>query len=218
MTTGSASAGERDDDPLSTARSFLKADQIPPAGVGAYGVVSLQSKATEETNARLIRICKAYVAHFPLRSSLPSSVALGDQMVTVWPVTDPTHAALKRDDCRFAVDNYDLYAGQAAISDARRQRGKVDGEGPFLIGWSPSDSRGRPDRLVLVVDLSEANSQASIDHAFRFWKQKVVDDPAMWRQGFSMERLRLSLRDFIDKYGVDLVNAVKLSRGASAPP
>jgi hypothetical protein len=71
---------------------------------------------------------------------------------------------------------------------------------------------------VLVVDLSERDSRASIDHAFRFWKQKVVDDPAMWRKGFSMERLRLSIRDFIDKYGVDLVNAVKLSSGASAPP
>jgi hypothetical protein len=156
-------------------------------------------------------VCEAFKAYFPRQSDLPSSVRISDQMLTIWPLEAPDAPLALADDCRFAVDRYDLYGGQSAIGDAQRQGGAVSGEGPFLIGWSPSNSRGVRDRLVLVVDLSGLNSQESINQAFHFWQLKVVEDPALWRRGFSPERLRLSLRDFLDRYGSDLLSVVKIT-------
>src|SRR5438445_803880 len=77
----------------------------------------------------------------------------------------------KKDDCDYVVAHYDLNASEAAISDARLQHASFDGEGPYLVGWSPSNTRGVPDKLVLVVDMSADNSQALIDHKFLFWKE-----------------------------------------------
>ena len=54
--------------------------------------------------------------------------------------------------------------------DAEQQGAKLDGPGPFLIGWSPSNSRGIPDKVVLVVNMSSFESQDSFDNAFFFGK------------------------------------------------
>jgi hypothetical protein len=132
-------------------------------------------------------------------------------MLTVWPLDEPGAPQAKADDCVFAVTHYDLYGGLSAIADAGKQGAKVDGEGPYLIGWSPSNTRGLSDKLVLVVDMSGLDSQDSFNKSFLFWQKKVVENPEMWRYGFSIEKLRLSLRDFADQYGQDILNAVKLT-------
>jgi hypothetical protein len=67
-----------------------------------------------------------------------------------------------------------------------------------------------PDHLVLVVDMSADNTQARIDRAFSFWKDKIVEDPALWRSGFSVERVRAAIHDFADQYGSDFLAAIKL--------
>lgn len=197
------------DAPLTPARAFLKATDIPPAGFGAYGVVSFAALPTTDTRPRLMMICEAFKAHFPRNVDVPQSVPIGDRMLTVWPVRDPER--LRTDDCAVALAQYDLFAAQSAIADAKRQGGQLNGPGPYLIGWSPSHSRGQPDRLVLVVNLSELNTQARINEAFRFWRQRIVDDPELWRRGFSLERLKLSLRDFADRYGEDLTEVIELT-------
>lgn len=195
--------------PLTPARAYLQAADIPPKGYGAYGIVSFAALPTAGTRSRLSMICEAYKAHFPATSDLPRTVQIGDRMLTVWPVKDASK--VRSDDCAAALSQYDLYPAQSAISDARRQGQRLDGQGPFLIGWSPSHSRGLPDRLVLVVDLSDLNTQPRIDEAFRFWRQKIIDDPQLWRGGFSIERLRLSLREFADRYGKDLTEIIKIN-------
>lgn len=198
----------RSDAPLTPARAYLAAANIPPQGYGAYGVVSLTALPTANTRLRLTMICESYKAHFPANSDVPPTVQITDRMLTIWPVKDPSK--VRSDECAAALSQYDLYAAQSAISDAKRQGQNLDGQGPFLIGWSPAQSRGRPDRLVLVVDLSDLNSQSRIDEAFRFWRHKIIDDPELWRRGFSLERLRLSLRDFADRYGRDLTEIIKV--------
>ena len=62
-----------------------------------------------------------------------------------------------------------------------------------------------PDKLVLVVDLSSFESQDSVDSAFLFWQQKIVQDPMLRRLGFSVEGIRLAIRDFVDRYGQDVM-------------
>ena len=70
----------------------------------------------------------------------------------------------------------------------------------------------RPDAVVLIVDMSGLESQASLNDAFRFWQQKVVEDPSLWRNGFSLESLRLAIRDFADHYGESIMGALKFWR------
>jgi hypothetical protein len=84
----------------------------------------------------------------------------------------------------------------------------VSGRGPFLIGWSPSSSRGVPDAVVLVIDMSLFESQASFDDAFRFWQRRIVEDPELWRSGFVVWRIRNAVRDFADEYGDAILKAL----------
>jgi hypothetical protein len=115
-------------------------------------------------------------------------------MITVWPIDDPDTEQIKNDDCDYALDHYDLIASEAAISDAQLQRATFEGEGPYLVGWSPSNARGVPDKLVLVIDMSADNNQARIDQKFLFWKKQIVENPSRWRKGFSIKRVRAAIR------------------------
>jgi hypothetical protein len=208
-----APAGARPDTALVLARAYVRAADIPPQGVGAYGVVSLRAKATPSNRQRLLRLCAAYQAYLPPQASLPASVKIGDQMLTIWPLENPSAPQARADDCGYAVDGYDLYGGQAAIRDAERQGAKLDGDGPYLLGWSPSDTRGVPNTLVLVVDMSSFESQDSFNQAFLFWQKKVVENPELWRHGFEIASFRLALRDFSDHYGDAILQAIKLIGG-----
>jgi hypothetical protein len=188
-------------------RAYLRSSEIPPPTVGAYGVVAFRAKPTPASRSRLLMTSTAFVASIEAQKSLPSTVAVSDQMLTIWPLDDPSSPNAEKDDCDFAIDHYDLYAADTAIADAETQGAKFGDDGPFLIGWSPSNTRGVPDKLVLVVDMSRYSSQDSFDHAFQFWKQEIVENPALWRTGFSIEAIRLAARDFADHYGDTILKA-----------
>jgi hypothetical protein len=188
-------------------RAYLKSSDIPPSGIGAYGIVAFRAKPTSASRNRLLMTCAAFVASIPPQKSVPGSVRVSDEMLTIWPLDEPASPSAARDDCNFAIDHYDLYGGDSAIADAERQGAKFGADGPFLIGWSPANSRGAPDKLVLVVDMSRYDSQDSFNQAFQFWKKKIVEDPALWRGGFSIEALRLAVRDFADHYGDTILTA-----------
>ena len=195
---------------LHPARVFMAGPDIPPAGVGAYGVVALKSTPTPSDTARLTAACTAFLSHLPPQSDLPATVPLSEQMLTIWPLRPAGQAAAEQGSCPDMLANYQLDAGLSAIADAATGTNHLDGRGPFLIGWSPSNMRGVKDAVVLVVDMSTLDSQASFNDAFLFWQQKIVEDPTLWQHGFSSEKLRLSLRDFVDHYGGSIQDAVKM--------
>jgi hypothetical protein len=192
-------------------RGYMRAGDIPPPWVAAYGVVAFRAKSTDTNRSRLLRVCQSFKAYLPRQESIPASVSLNEQMITIWPLDDPSAAEAQKDDCEFAIDHYDLYGGISAIQDAQSQTGTIDGRGPFLIGWSPSSARGVPDKVVLIVDLSSFDSQSSFDEMFLFWQKKVIENPDLWRSGFAVEHLRLAIRDFVDLYGSDILSAIKLT-------
>jgi hypothetical protein len=134
-------------------------------------------------------------------------------MVTIWPIVNPEAKEIASDDCNYAVDKYDLFGGTSAIQDAEQQNASLSGRGPYLIGWSPSNTRGQPDKVVLVYDMSGFESQDSFDRAFMFWQQKVVSDPRLWRNGWSYEQIRVSVRDFFDTYAQSALDAIKIFGG-----
>jgi hypothetical protein len=201
--------------PLQPVRAYLRAKDIPPAGAGAYGLVVFQSRPTPASRAKFIMVCRAFVAFFPRNET--SSVPVKDQMITVWPLDNPDAKQAIKDDCDYVLDHYDLVASEAAIRDAQKQHANFEGEGPYLVGWSPSKARELPDALVLVVDMSADNTQADIDNKFRFWKNKIVEDPSLWRNGWSVEAVRVAIHNFADEYGQAMLDAIKLIGGDQKP-
>jgi hypothetical protein len=139
-------------------------------------------------------------------------------MVTIWPLHHPEAVSADNANCDTLIDDYDLFGADAAIADAERQNAKFGDDGPFLIGWSPSSTRGQPDKLVLVMDMSHLNSQDSFDREFIAWKQKIIEDPSRWRNGFSLEDLRLAVRDFLDDYGQPIMTAFSSRSAEAATP
>jgi hypothetical protein len=201
----------RDGAPLQPVREYLGEADIPPAGVGAYGIVVLKARPTSATRAKLTMICNSFQAHFDRNEMIPSSVPMSDRMITIWPVDNPAAPEVKADDCNYVLDHYVLHVADLARADAEDQNVTFEGEGPYLVGWSPADTRGMPDKLVLVIDFTRANDQPTIDHNFDFWKDKIVRDPSLWRQGFSLAGMRQSIKDFADHYGSEIIDAVKMA-------
>jgi hypothetical protein len=194
--------------PLQPVRAYMRAKDIPPAGSGAYGLVVFHARPTPASRAKLVMVCRSFVAFFPRNET--ASVPLTDQMITIWPLDNPDAKKAKTDDCDYVLDHYDLIASEAAIRDAQKQHAKFEGEGPYLVGWSPSNAREIPDALVLVVDMSADNTQADIDNKFRFWKNNIVEDPSVWRNGWSVEGTRVAIHNFADHYGQAMLDAIKL--------
>lgn len=193
---------------LHPVRQYLREKDIPPFGVAAYGIVALKSKPTAANRNKLTMVCESFLAHFDKAEFAPHPRS--DQMVTVWPLNHPESPMAKSDDCNWILGDYALGAASTAMAFATKQRMTFEGEGPFLLGWSPASSRFEPDELVLMVDMSASNDQASIDHNFDFWKDEIVRDPATWRHGFSLERIRQKIKDFVDLYGADFVENIKM--------
>lgn len=87
---------------------------------------------------------------------------------------------------------------------------RVQIEGATRVTRGGENTRGAPDQLVLVIDFTSIDSQDSINQMFKFWQTKIIQDHNLWRSGFSLQRIRLAVRDFADDYGADILKAVKL--------
>lgn len=191
---------------LRASRSFLPPHDFPPVDFAAYGIVAFPARAVPATEARHVMICEAYVATLPTPSDLP--VPVEEQMVTVWPLDSEEIAARlqaeSRDPASFnacpeAVRHYHLPTTLLAIRHALVDVGARDG--PFLLAWSPSSDKGKEDALVLVADLSGLESYLSILGKFQQWREDIEHNPELWKDGWSIARLRIALRDWADRYG-----------------
>ena len=196
---------------LIPARAFLASKDIPPPDVAGYGVVALKAKPTAASKERLEMLCQSFLATLPSQQSLPADIPTTQRIITIWPLDQPQVAPAGEEGCKLLLDHYDLYAGHSAIQDAVSQGVNLSGRGPFLIGWAPSNSRYVPDAVVLVVDMSRFDTQENFDDALLYWLTKIVEDPDLWKSGFSVELLRLSARQFADKYGPAVLNALKFA-------
>jgi hypothetical protein len=137
-------------------RAYLRSADIPAtsAAFAAYGIMAFRARPTSVTRERLKMACASFIAYLARQAEVPTSVPSSDQMLTIWPLDAPYAEEAEKDNCDFLVDHYELYAADSAISDASKQGALFGSDGPFLIGWSPSNTRGVPDKLVLVVDMS----------------------------------------------------------------
>jgi hypothetical protein len=57
--------------------------------------------------------------------------------------------------------------------------------------------------------MSYLDSQESITDVFKAWRQKIIDDPKLWQNGWDWQTVRLAFRDTLDRYGESLVKFIK---------
>jgi hypothetical protein len=183
---------------------------MPPRQVAGYGVVAFTARPLSQEIERHKLVCEAYKATLIPQNELPANTPLSEQMVTYWPILNKSSAEAQRGDCGYLVVNYALQLSLDAIHDADKQgEALASRRGPFLIAWAPSESRSKPDAVVLVMDLSSLESQRSFLELFRDWRQKIVDNPQLWRRGFDVEALRRTIRDTFDRYGDGILKLIK---------
>jgi hypothetical protein len=215
-----ASAGEDADGsvgekitPLIPTRALITASQMPPEGVGAYGVVAFSATPLREELNRYKAVCEGFKATLIAQSSLPARTPLSAQMITFWPVTNSDDQKAREGDCEYLVSNYDLKLGLDAIHDADLQgHGLERKRGPFLIAWSPARNRYEKDVVVLVIDLSNFESDLSFREMFKTYREKIVNKPSLWKRGFDLNALRLAMRDTLDTYGDDVLKVLKIKK------
>jgi hypothetical protein len=174
----------------------------PREGVG-YGIVAFTTRPLSHDIERYKSICEAYKATLISVPELLPNTPPSEQMVTYWPITNKNTPEAQRADCPYLVSNYALRLGLDAIQDADKQNQRLASRRGFLIAWAPSESRFLPDAVVLVLDLSDKDSQRSFTEVFQDWRQKITDNPEVWRRqnGFNIEMVRRIIRDTFDRYG-----------------
>lgn len=189
---------------------FAGPGQFPPRHFRAYGILAFSSTVNDGNRSRYEAICRGYISALPAaRNLLRRGVNIQDQMVTVWPLKEADFAdSLNQnppslEKCDDIVVSIDRITSREAMADARSADQNVDlsRAGPYLIAWSPATQKGEPDVPVLIADLSDITNVIQATSIFRDWAEQIEGDPELWSSGWSLERLRVRLRLWADKYG-----------------
>jgi hypothetical protein len=192
-------------------RALAEPAEMPPRGVGAYGVVAFVTMPLPHQVRRHRAVCEAFKATLIPQERVARDTPLSSQMITFWPIADKSTPEARQLDCAHLIGHYDLKTGLDAVRDADRDGDRLAArQGPFLIAWSPAESRFQKDTVVLVFDLSNLDSEQSFLEVFQDWRQKIVDDPSLWRRGFDVQSVRRQLRDTLDRYGEGILKLIKL--------
>jgi hypothetical protein len=152
--------------------------------------------------------CEAYVSTLLFYREVQAPIS--KQMVTVWPI-DSDYEATRinrrpRDAvCADAVRDYGLLTAKEAMLDATKNGADIDGLGPFLLAWSPSEQKGKPDALVLVSDFSEVTTMDQAKSLFIQWSRDIEKNPELWDKGWNLSKLKTVIRLWADKYGERLL-------------
>jgi len=195
---------------LQAVRALIEPREMPPREVAGYGIVAFTTLALSHDVERYKSVCEAYKATLMSQADLPPDTPLSAQMITYWPIGNKNTPEAQRADCAHLVANYAIRLGLEAIADAdKKKEGLASRRGPFLIAWAPSESRLVPDAVVLVMDLSQLDTQRSFVEVFQDWRQHITDNPELWqRGGFNVEAVRRIIRDTFDRYGDGLLRLI----------
>lgn len=175
----------------------LERGTAAPSGLGAYGYVVLTSLAPA-TRGRHERLCEDVLGQMPAAREVRATSR--DQLVvTFWPVT----VAVTPPRCAAMVADYDLELGTRLAAAV----GRLGASGPVLVAWR--NAFGSPDPgESIVFDLS-LFSDDDLGRAVLTWRASIARDPEHWHPRFDLDRIRDSLREFVDAYGESVIALVR---------
>jgi hypothetical protein len=184
------------------ARDFLVGGVTPPLGFGAYGYLIFTGRPGALSQKRYLAICDAFLRNLePLASYTDTDRAL--LMPTYWLLKRDAFHASDLTDCSRLIEVYD-YASAKPMAAAL---GKLASSGPILVAWKAPYPQGRDLGDELVLDLS-AFADEDLDRALGIWMERIARDPSVWNKGFSGVRITEAFRNFIQKYGGEIVRVV----------
>jgi hypothetical protein len=192
-------------------REFAGPHGVPPEDIAAYGIVAFRwtTMRGSPDYDRHVWVCEAFVSALQSANAVAEERPQAVQMVTFWPVNSDDLASelnqAQPPSCEAAVGGYHLGSGEQAIKEAEKRGENLGtGPGPFLLAWAPPRMKGQADALILVMDLSTFNSQISLKETFERWQQKIERNPELWNNGWSVESVRIQIREFADYCGIHL--------------
>jgi hypothetical protein len=190
-------------------RIFAGPNQYPLHEFAAYGILAFQSRASPHDRHRHLMICEAYIASLPLFSEI--GVHRSRQMATVWPIrkdeiAEDMNRMQGKNVCEIAVESYELVTALNSIRDARIAGADIPGSGPYLLAWFPPTDKGMKNALVLVSNLSDATTYDNAQSMLLQWTRDIQQDSSLWEKGWNVEKLRVRIRLWADKYGPKILS------------
>ena len=188
-------------------RVFSGPGGYPPKGYAAYGIIVFKARSTDFDYERHAIICEAYISS--LISGGRGDLPRPNQVVTVWPLRSKASTvrlnSSENPSCSDAIGDYDLRESRKAIKDAEILGIKLAGRGPFLIIWSPGDAKGDKGAVALLADLSAVETIVQAKDIMYRWSRDIENDPSLWDKGWDIGKVRILMRDWLDKYGKDIL-------------
>lgn len=188
-------------------RAFAGPNDLPPNIFKAYGIIVFPDRPDQD---RGTIFCRAYVSSLLSRNKLNlRGIPDNQQMITVWPIDEPSVVANLHEQpniCQTAVAHYDLFQSLQALEEIKDVERRTIGHagslrekrGPFLLAWSPGDTKGDSNAIVLVSDLSSVNSFEQAQLEFRRWREDIQLEPQFWNSGWDIEMLRITIQRWAD--------------------
>lgn len=194
-------------------RDLLLSGEKAPEGYGAYGYLIFTKRPSENDLLRYIAVCNSFICSLEPASKYSPSVS-PLLMPTFWLAENneiltklSPNCSQSEDSCQYWIKYYD-YARAKVFASAVSM---LDAKGPVLVAWSQPFENVVENEMGLVLDLSDFSNE-DIDRAFRIWMDRITRDPAIWRDGFKIILIRETFRNFLEKYGGQIVRSIKAAK------
>ncbi|MFZ1288522.1 MAG: hypothetical protein WAR79_00410 [Melioribacteraceae bacterium] len=181
-------------------RDFLKSDEDPQEGFGAYGYLLFTHRPIDSEKERYSIICNSFFSEI-IDMNEYSEYDISKFMVTFWLIKDSKDLTSKNNNCEEYISNYDFARAQVIASSINRN----SVEGPILVAWTLPFLLNNNKSAQLILDMSNFSNE-DISRAFRIWKDRITQNPEVWNDGFVMQIIVEEFRSLIQKYGQTFIN------------
>lgn len=189
--------------PPTPARDVLFSGQKTPTGFGAYGYLIFTKRPAAVDFNRYMSVCDAFIQNLEPVSDYPSS-SRAKIMPTYWLANNRREVDNRHPDCERWIEFYDYARAKSIASSAKM----LSSKGPVLVAWDRPFEKVSNEETALVLDLS-GFADEDLGRAFRIWMDRITRDPRIWNDGFNVVLAKEAFRNFLEKYGDNIIEAVK---------
>jgi len=181
-------------------RGFLLSDEEPSKEHPVKGYLLLPSRANSENFIRYLHVCESYLRHFDITADFKGKAPMKSLMPTYWLLDFQAHEiktmfgshSLFQLRCSTLIDFYDYSRAKIILGRAK----SLSLSGPVLAAWSTRSNHHE----FLILDLSNFNEN-EFHRAMLIWKERIVMNPSLWKDGFNLIKAKEEFRSLLQKYG-----------------